>query len=201
MVDGPPPIRMSSPPAALRAWSRASAGLASMKWNVVPPGMMGEHEDRRVEGRIVPPPAFPLLVRPRAALRAELVPPHDLRTDARSPVAGKGIVDARFPARHAVHVAEGPGGEEPLHQPVLRVPEGSVEALSLACAEPVQRDGEVVHAHLGHDDLLTHYEPCRRGMRRLSPMRTLRRLRSHRRMLVISALDGRLQPPTGVRLA
>ena len=36
-VDGPPPMRTSSSPAASLAILRASAGMASMKWNVVPP--------------------------------------------------------------------------------------------------------------------------------------------------------------------
>jgi hypothetical protein len=37
MVDGPPPIRTSKSPAALRATFGASAGVASMKRYVVPP--------------------------------------------------------------------------------------------------------------------------------------------------------------------
>ena len=39
LADGrrPPPMRTSRAPAASRAAARASAGLASMKWNVVPP--------------------------------------------------------------------------------------------------------------------------------------------------------------------
>jgi hypothetical protein len=36
---GPPPMRTSWPPAASRAVSSASAGDASMKWNVVPPSI------------------------------------------------------------------------------------------------------------------------------------------------------------------
>jgi len=37
MVEAPPPMRTSNPPEASRATCRASAGVASMKWNVVPP--------------------------------------------------------------------------------------------------------------------------------------------------------------------
>ena len=37
MTDGPPPMRISPPAAASRARARAWAGLASRKWNVVPP--------------------------------------------------------------------------------------------------------------------------------------------------------------------
>src|SRR5215469_15634490 len=57
-------------------------------------GMVGENKDRSVERRVVSPPSVPLLVRPRAMVRGELAPPHDLGTDARFPGAGEGVVDA-----------------------------------------------------------------------------------------------------------
>ena len=37
------------------------------------PGVVGQHEDRRAERRLVAPPALPLIVLPRASLRPELV--------------------------------------------------------------------------------------------------------------------------------
>ena len=47
--------------------------------------MVREHEHRRVERRVRPPPATPLVVGadigPRAGLRAELAPAHDLGTE------------------------------------------------------------------------------------------------------------------------
>src|ERR1700723_2087159 len=67
------------------------------------PDVMGEHEDGGMERRLLAPPALPLLVGPRPALRAELVAPHDLRADARPPVAREGIVDAGAPAVLALH--------------------------------------------------------------------------------------------------
>src|ERR1700742_607480 len=48
------------------------------------PRGVGEHEDGGTEGRPLAPPALPLLIGPRAPLRAELVAAHDLRADARS---------------------------------------------------------------------------------------------------------------------
>src|SRR3954469_10178234 len=39
--------------------------------------IMRKHEDRRVIRRLVAPPAFPVLVRPRATNRAEHVAPQD----------------------------------------------------------------------------------------------------------------------------
>src|SRR6202021_3499867 len=61
------------------------------------PDVMGEHEDGGMERRLLAPPALPLLVGPRPALRAELVAPHDLHADARPPVARGGIVDGGAP--------------------------------------------------------------------------------------------------------
>src|SRR5690349_4200278 len=57
------------------------------------PQMVGEDKDRGVERRGVSPPSVPLLVRPRAVVRAELAPAHDLGADARSPSAGESVVD------------------------------------------------------------------------------------------------------------
>src|SRR5690348_11968248 len=99
--------------------------------------MVGENEHRGVKRRVVSPPPLPLLVLPGAAVRTELVPSHDLRADARVPVASKGVIDARGTAGLAVHGVEGAGGEEPPMQPVTGVTERSIEALPLAGAKPV----------------------------------------------------------------
>ena len=112
---------------------------------------MGEHEDGGVERRFVAPPPLPLIVGPRAALRAELVAAHDLRADARSPVAREGVVGAGAPTWLALHGAEGPGADEPSHQPVPGVAEGRLQALVITGAEAVEGDGEVVHANECHD--------------------------------------------------
>jgi hypothetical protein len=118
------------------------------------PRVVGEDENRGVERRVVSPPSIPLLVRPRAALRAELGPPHDLGADARFPGAGERVVDAGAAAGLPLHGVERAGLEEPLMQPYPRVPERGIQALPLAGAEPVQRYREIVHPHLRHDDLL-----------------------------------------------
>src|SRR3984885_10191188 len=70
------------------------------------PDVMREHEDGGMERRLLTPPAPPLLVGPRPALRAELVAPHDLRADARPPVAREGVVDAGAPALLALHIVK-----------------------------------------------------------------------------------------------
>ena len=46
------------------------------------PGVMAEHEYGGMKRRVVSPPALPLFVRPRSALGSELIPAHDLDTDA-----------------------------------------------------------------------------------------------------------------------
>ena len=48
MIDGPPPMRMSRPPAAWRAAARAPAGPAPGKWNVVPPCISSQGRRWRV---------------------------------------------------------------------------------------------------------------------------------------------------------
>ena len=122
-----------------------------MKWNVVPPvisiersGVMGEDEHRGMKGRVVAPPALPLLVLPRAALGSELVPAHDLGTDPRAPVAGEGVVDAGASPWPTLHLLECAGREEPFMERGTGVSEGCFETLALAGAETVERNREVV---------------------------------------------------------
>src|SRR3979411_1673912 len=99
--------------------------------------MMGEDEHGSMEGRVVAPPAGPLLVGPRAALGPELVASHDLGPDARAPVAGEGIVHAAAPSWLALHLVEAARGEEPSMEPGAGVSERCFETLTLAGAEPV----------------------------------------------------------------
>src|SRR3979411_851496 len=108
--------------------------------------MVGEDEHGGMEGRVVAPPALPLLVGPRAALGPELVAPHDLGPDARAPVAGEGVVHAGAPSRLALHLVEAAGGEEPFMEPGTGVSEGCFETLAVARAETVRRNKKAVCA-------------------------------------------------------
>jgi hypothetical protein len=54
------------------------------------------------------------------------------------------VVDAAAAAGLAAHLAPPPGGEHPFVQPLAGVAERCVEALRLAGAETVERDGEVL---------------------------------------------------------
>jgi hypothetical protein len=107
---------------------------------------MGEHEHRGMEGRIVTPPAPPLLIDPRTTLGSELVPSHDLGADARRPLAGEGVIDSDTSTRFALHFAKGSRRKEPLVEPHSGVSEGRFEALTVAGAVSVERDREVMDA-------------------------------------------------------
>src|SRR5690349_24857485 len=81
------------------------------------PGMMRQHENRRVIGRVVAPPAFPALVRPLATDGSEHVPPENPCTDIGDAARGEIIIDASFPAALApMHGAAGAGRNEPFMQ-------------------------------------------------------------------------------------
>src|SRR3712207_7458763 len=56
--------------------------------------VVGEHEDRRVEGRLVTPPSLPRVVGPGPSLRSKLVASHDLGADVVAEVAGEVVVQA-----------------------------------------------------------------------------------------------------------
>src|SRR5258708_6317427 len=111
------------------------------------PWMGGGDEHRGMEGRVVAPPALPLLVGPRAALRPKLVSSHDLGPDARAPVAGEGVVRAGAASWLALHHVEAPRREEPFMEPGTSVSEGCFEALAVTGAEPVERNREVVDSN------------------------------------------------------
>ena len=113
-------------------------------------GVVREHEHRVVVRRVVSPPTLPLQVRPRSALRSEHVAAHDVRPDAGNPSAREEVVGVPGSAGRAVYLAEGPRGDEPLHQAVPRVTEGRVEALALARGVAVERNGQAVDSNSRH---------------------------------------------------
>src|SRR5579859_2031140 len=60
--------------------------------------VMRQHEHRRVIWRLVAPPAFPVLVRPRTPNRSEHVAPEDPGADAGKSLRRDAVVDAGFAA-------------------------------------------------------------------------------------------------------
>src|SRR5262249_20619127 len=80
------------------------------------PRVMGEHEHRRVVGRLIAPPALPTLPRPRPPHRTKHVAPDDPGADALETLLGERVVDPGLAALFSVHPAPGARLEEPLHE-------------------------------------------------------------------------------------
>src|SRR3954451_706260 len=105
---------------------------------------MGEHERRRVEGRVGAPPPSPVgVVLP--AGRTELPRTHDLGTDPGIVLLGECIVGARAAPGTTHYRRTEARGEHPLVEPVSGMPHGRVRALAFTGGEAVQRHGEVVN--------------------------------------------------------
>src|SRR6059036_1946820 len=109
-----------------------------------------QHKHRRMIGRILPPPAAPLVVGPRPAHGAEHVSAHDIRTDAFPEALGKIVVGTRRPARLPVHLAKRARADVPAVQLLTTHAEWVLPSLAEARAVPVERDREVVDAQFGH---------------------------------------------------
>ena len=92
---------------------------------------MAEHEDRVVIGRVRAPPAFPILVGPGAALRAEHVAAHDGGADVVIRMDEKIVVEVFGTALLTGHLGEVLGGKGPLHQAQAVLTKGRIERLAL----------------------------------------------------------------------
>src|SRR5262249_28053328 len=93
------------------------------------PRVMGEHEDRRVIGRVLTPPAAPALVGPGSAHGAEHVAAEDVGTEVLEAAQREVVIDPGFPALQALHLPPDPGGEEPRHQLRTADAKGVLETL------------------------------------------------------------------------
>ena len=114
------------------------------------PRTVGQDVRRRVERRVVAPPAAPLrIVLPSG--RAELARAHDLGTDRGAEPFGHGVIETLGAARLAEDLAASEArGHHPLVESMPGVAERGVEGLPLAGGEPVERDREVVDADARH---------------------------------------------------
>lgn len=79
-------------------------------------GVMCKYECRNGMRRFVAPPAFPIVVEPRTANRAEHVATQDPCTFSRYAFSRKAVVNARLTALAAVLLFKGLGRKEPLNQ-------------------------------------------------------------------------------------
>src|SRR5690606_1604247 len=101
--------------------------------------VVGEDEDRRVEGRVGSPPAFPVgVVMPPG--KPVLAGSHDLGADPDIVPANEDIVNAAGAARSAALLPPPAGLEHPSVQPLLRMAERAVAAQALTSAEAIERD-------------------------------------------------------------
>src|SRR5438552_12235125 len=104
---------------------------------------MGEHERRRVEGRVGTPPPSPVgVVLP--ARRTELPRTHDLAADSRLVLPGECIVGARAAPGTTHYRRTEARGEHPLVQPVSGMPEVLVRAQALTGGDAGPLDRQAV---------------------------------------------------------
>src|SRR3569833_1727087 len=100
---------------------------------------MGQDKDWNMIGWIVPPPAFPVHVRPGTTNGSEHIPPKNPRPDILKAAGGEIIVK---PGRAAFLAKQGALERACLSQPLVQIPcantEWVVEALIRACAVSVK---------------------------------------------------------------
>ena len=99
--------------------------------------VMAEYEDRMVIRRVRAPPAFPVLVRPGAALRTEHVAAHDRGADVVKGMDEKFVVETRGTSFLTSHLGEELGGKGPLHQAQAIFTKGRIGRLTLGGGESV----------------------------------------------------------------
>src|SRR5258705_4326781 len=97
-----------------------------------------QHKHRRMIGRILPPPAAPLVVGPGPAHRAEHVGAHDIGTDAFPEALGKIVVGTRRPARFPVYLAKRARADVPAVQLLTTDAEWVLKGLARTGAVPVE---------------------------------------------------------------
>jgi len=80
------------------------------------PRVMGEHENGRMVRRLIPPPALPAIIRPRASDGTEHVSAENPRPESCKPPLGDVVVDAGLAISLSVHPLPGTRVKKPLHQ-------------------------------------------------------------------------------------
>jgi len=108
--------------------------------------MVGEDEDRVMIGRIISPPAGPLLVRPPSAYRPEHVAAHDRCPDPGEASGDEVVVETVLATLLPLHLQARSGLEHPGMEVLAADAEGILQALIRSGPVAVQRDGEIGHA-------------------------------------------------------
>lgn len=114
------------------------------------PGMVGEHEDRAVIGRLVSPPAFPFVVGPCAANWAKHVASENPCSDSLEAALGEIVIDAGRAILVSHHSLEAAGGEHPSVQILPADSKWVFQALLGTSSESVHGDAETMHTKFRH---------------------------------------------------
>src|ERR1043165_5635280 len=112
--------------------------------------MVRQHKHRNVIRRVLPPPALPVLIRPRATNRPEHVAPQDPGTNIRKPAHRKVIVNAGRPAALSGHLVKEPRGKDPLMHRLPAHPQRVLHTLIRTGPKPIERYTETVNTELCH---------------------------------------------------
>jgi hypothetical protein len=115
--------------------------------------MVRQHEGRRVIGRIVAPPALPILVRAGTADRPEHIAAKDERAEPVHRTMCVGLIDAVRAAVLTGHCPEHTRTEHPLVQFQPALAERIFKTLLKPCSESVERDRKACNAHFRHNTL------------------------------------------------
>src|SRR6185369_10834673 len=117
------------------------------------PRMMAQYEDRRMVGRVWPPPAAPAFIRPWPAHGAKHIPSQDPGAKILHPAAGKIVIQAQAALPSAVHGLERVGREKPLVQFFATLTKRVFKALLRPGTKTIHADRKTRHSQLAHCNL------------------------------------------------
>src|SRR5271156_2082554 len=115
--------------------------------------MVRQHEGRRVIRRVVAPPAFPALVRPRTADRPKHIAAEDERAEPVHRTMCVGLIDSVGTAVLTDHCSEHARTEQPRVQFMSTLAERIFNALLRARSEAVERNRKPRNAYFRHGEL------------------------------------------------
>src|SRR5215475_8104508 len=111
---------------------------------------MRQHEDGRVIRRLVAPPAFPAVVRPRAADGTKHVATENPGADSAKALLCDSVVDSGFSIVVAVHRSPDAGVEKPFHQLGAAYAERILEILVRPDTVAIDGNREALDAEFRH---------------------------------------------------
>src|SRR5579859_375827 len=125
------------------------------------PRVVREHKHGRILRRLVAPPPFPRIARPRSPNRPEHIPAQDPRANVLKRLRGHIVVDPRAAAACALHLSENFGRKKPAVELGPPHPEWILQILSGPGAEPVNRNRKRSYSYFAHCTILRISTPKR----------------------------------------